>query len=72
MHGCGGTTCNTDGGMGMIDFTDCKGLVNSYEEADFKRRQRMDGKIEYRGKKTPQNQICGVLLVTHVKTTYVG
>lgn len=50
----------------MIDFTGCKVLVNSYEGADFKRRRRMNGKIEYREKKTPQNRICGVLRITHV------
>lgn len=37
----------------MIDFTGCKVLVNSYEGADFKRRRRMNGKIEYREKKDP-------------------
>lgn len=51
----------------MIDFTGCKVLVNSYEGADFKRRRRMDGKIEYREKTTPQNRSCGVLNVTHVQ-----
>lgn len=31
--------------MGMIDFTDCKGLVNSYEGADFKRKIIYDGEV---------------------------
>ena len=29
----------------MIDFTDCKGLVNSYEGADFKRKIIYDGDV---------------------------
>lgn len=29
----------------MIDFTDCKGLVNSYEGADFKRKVIYDGEV---------------------------
>lgn len=31
--------------MGMIDFTGCKVLVNSYEGADFKRKIIYDGDV---------------------------